>query len=104
MVGKTSCEDLFQYDVSDSNILSFTSDILRLPSELGQEMFFLDAFLGDALRFPLKKYCCCANPQQFSREKQKYSTWRETNPDDFVSPGFDVLWSCSPIGASEGKA
>ena len=28
----------------------------------------------------------------FLREMQKYSEWRETNPDDFYGPGFEVLW------------
>ena len=46
-------------------------------------------------------------PPWFSRAKQKYSAWRETNPDDFLSPGFEVLWYCSstePQRARPGHA
>lgn len=42
-------------------------------------------------------------PPWFSREKQKYSAWRETDPDDFFSPGFEVLWYCSFVEHQRAK-
>lgn len=53
--------------------------------------------------FPLKMFCCSVNPPWFSREKQKYSARRETDPDDFFSPGFEVLWYCSFVERQRAK-
>lgn len=67
-----------------------TSDILRLPSGLSQELCFLDSFLEMHFVSLWKCGAALRIPPLFSREKQKYLAWRETNPDDFLK---SRLWS-----------
>lgn len=62
-------ENVSQQHLSYYSLLVLTSDILRLPSALSQELCFLDAILGDALRFPLKMCCCFVNPPMLLQRK-----------------------------------
>lgn len=64
----------------------------------------MNAIVADALCFPLKMFAVLWILPWLSREKQKWSAWRETNPDDFFSPGFEVLWYCSSMERQRARS
>lgn len=81
-----------------------TSDILRLPSGLSQELCFLDTIFGDALRFPLKMWCCSANPPTVLQRKAEVLGMERNKPRWFLKVKPLKFYGTAAHGASEGKA